>query len=94
MPSILSQRGVETANLSDLLADFRRQLEQDAGGVPLDQVTTSPALVLYDLCVFLGFSLRLQAKVVGPSADRVEDFLSSRFGLYARPAAPLGNRVQ
>jgi hypothetical protein len=92
--SILAQRGVETANLSDLLADFRRQLEQDAGGIPLDQVLTSPALVLDDLCVFLGFGLKLRAKVLGPSADRVEDFLSSRISLCASPEATLGNRVQ
>ena len=87
MPSILSQRGVETANLSDLLADFRRQLEQEAG-VPAQEITTTPALILRDLCIFLEFGPKLTAKILGPSYSRqVEAFLDSRVTI-------LRNRVQ
>jgi hypothetical protein len=77
--SILSQRGVETANLSDLLAEFRCQLERDADGVPIHQITTTPALILHDLCNFLCFDPKLTAKILGPSySGQVEDFLDSR----------------
>ena len=84
MSSILSQRGVETANLSDLLADFRRQLEQDADGVPIHEITTTPALILHDLCAFLEFGPKLTAKILGPSySSQVEAFLDSRVRLVS-----------
>jgi hypothetical protein len=70
---------LETANLSDLLADFRQQLEHDAGVTSADLIETNAALFLHDLCNYLGFSPRLRAKVVGtPAAAAVESFLASR----------------
>lgn len=80
--SILAQRGIETANLSDLLADFRRQLERDADGIPIHEITATPATILSDLCAYLGFGPKLTAKILGPSTlAQVENFLNSRVGL-------------
>lgn len=80
MASILSQRGVETANLSDLLADFRQQLEHEAGVASADLIETNAALFLSDLCNYLGFSPRLHDKVVGAQAAAMaRDFMAARF---------------
>jgi len=71
------QPPVHIFNLSDALAEFRTQLERDAGE-PLQNIETSAALVLDDLCVFLGFGPALRAKVLGqPAATFVEQFAAT-----------------
>ncbi len=80
MPSILSRRGVKSANLSDLLADFREQLERDAGVDSVVLIETNAALLLSDLCNYLGFSPGLCDKVVGTQAAAMtRDFIATRF---------------
>jgi hypothetical protein len=82
----LVQPQVQIFNLSDALAEFRAQLERDAG-VPLQDIETSAALVLDDLCIFLGFSETLRAKVVGREAAAfVEQFIESKICLCEEKA--------
>jgi hypothetical protein len=76
-----AQPQVQIFNLSDALAEFRRRLEADAGA-PLHDVETNAALVLNDLCAFLGFGETLRAKILGPDAVAfVDRFLESHIQL-------------
>jgi len=64
--------------LSKALAEFRQQLERDAGA-PVCDITANAALILDDLCTFLDFGPRLRAQVLGSETDAaVEVFLDSR----------------
>jgi hypothetical protein len=67
-----AQPQVQIFNLSDALAEFRRRLEADADA-PLQDVETSAAFVLNDLCAFLGFGETLRAKILGPDATAFVD---------------------
>ncbi len=70
---------VEVFSLSDALAQFRAQLEQDAG-VPICEIETSAATLLDDLCTFLGFGPEKRAKIIGSESDAatlVEAFLDA-----------------
>lgn len=67
---------VHIFNLSDALAEFRAQLEREAG-CPFDQIEVSASFVLDDLCAFLGFGPSLRDKVLGRDAVMfVDHFLS------------------
>lgn len=68
---------VQIFNLSDALAEFRIQLERDAG-MPLQDIETSAAFVLDDLCSFLGFGTVLRAKVIGQDAAILIDSFLDR----------------
>ena len=57
---------LEYRNMSDLLADFRRYLEKDAGA-PVERIETSAALLLHDLCQFLELGEAQRQKVLGKS---------------------------
>lgn len=59
--------GVEYATMAGLLADFRRFLEQESDG-PIERLETNSALLLNDLCTFLGLTFDDQRKVLGKSA--------------------------
>jgi hypothetical protein len=72
---------LEYRSMSDLLADFRRYLEKDAGA-PVERIETSAALFLYDLCEFLGLGEPQRAKVLGKSGVAfVKAELDSRVSL-------------
>ena len=82
--STAAQPQVQVFNLSDALAEFRAQLEHDAG-VPLQEIETNAACVLNDLCVFLGFGDALRAKVLGQQGVAgLERFLESAVSLRVK----------
>ena len=94
---VIDQPRVQAFNLSDALAEFRAQLERDAGtplhevetnaGTPLHEVETNAACVLDDLCVFLGFGDVLRAKVLGHAGVAgLEQFLESTVSLRVEEA--------
>jgi hypothetical protein len=73
--------GVEYRNMSDLLADFRKYLERDAG-TPVERLDANAALLLHDLCQFLKLGGPQQQKVLGRSAaSYVEVQLNTRVRL-------------
>ena len=73
--------GLEYRNMSDLLADFRKYLERDAG-MPIERLDTSAALILHDLCQFLELGKLQRHKVLGRSAVAfVEAQLNTRVQL-------------
>jgi len=63
---------LEYRNMSDLLLDFRRYIEKDAGA-PVQRVETNAALVLHDLCRFLKLGEQQREKVLGKSAAAFVD---------------------
>ncbi len=65
--------GVEYASMTSLLQDFRRQLEHASGGPvqELDQVNA--AMLINDLCVFLGLSDQNRRKILGARAAMFVD---------------------
>lgn len=76
-----STSGVQIFNLSDALAQFRAQLEQEAGA-PASRIETTAGFVLDDLVAFLGFGPTLRAKILGPQTiTAVDAFLDSRVEL-------------
>ena len=58
---------LEYRNMSDLLADFRRYLEREAG-TPIERLDVNAALLLHDLCEFLELGEPQRQKVLGWSA--------------------------
>lgn len=73
--------GVEYKTMSGLLADFRKYLERESDG-PIERLDANAALVLNDLCAFLGLAEPLRAKVLGKSAMAfVEAELQTRVNL-------------
>jgi len=59
--------GIEYRSMSDLLADFRRYLEREAG-TPVERLDANAALLLHDLCQFLKLGGPQRQKVLGRSA--------------------------
>jgi len=73
-------KGVEYVTMSTLLADFRRYIEREAG-TPMERLEINGALLLNDLCSFLGMDESLRRKVLGRSAAAfVEATLDRRVG--------------
>jgi hypothetical protein len=69
---------VEYAYMSDLLKEFRLYLEDEAG-LPIQNMYFNAALLLEDLCDFLGISPENRAKVLGTSgALHIQQFISQR----------------
>ena len=60
-------KGLEYTTLSGLLADFRREMERGTG-TPVERLEVNGALLLNDLCSFLGLPERERQKVLGRSA--------------------------
>jgi hypothetical protein len=58
---------VEYACMSDLLKQFRQFIEEQAGQ-PVQEVEINAALLLSDLCLFLGLDAGNQVKVLGVPA--------------------------
>jgi hypothetical protein len=58
---------LEYRNMSDLLADFRKYLEKDAGA-PVQRIEANAALFLSDLCEFLRLGESQRQKVLGRAA--------------------------
>ena len=74
-------RGIEYATMSGLLADFRQNLECDSGQ-PIESMELNAALVLHDLCQFLGLGEEQRQKVLGRKATvYLERALSERIDL-------------
>ena len=57
---------LEYRNMSDLLADFRKYLEREAG-TPIERLEANAALLLHDLCEFLELGEPQRQKVLGKS---------------------------
>ena len=73
-------KGVEYVTMSTLMADFRRYVEREAGA-PVERIELNGALLLNDLCSFLGMDESLRRKVLGRSAAAfVEATLDQRVG--------------
>ena len=73
--------GIQYRNMSDLLADFRKYLEREAG-TPVEGLDTNAALMLHDLCLFLELGKSQRQKVLGRSATAfVETQLDTRVRL-------------
>ncbi len=60
---------LEYRNMSDLLADFRKYIEADAG-TPIERLEVNGALFLHDLCQFLQLGLQQRQKVLGRNATQ------------------------
>ena len=72
---------LEYRNMSDLLRDFRKYLEHEAGA-PVQRIETNAALVLHDLCRFLKLGEQQREKVLGKSARAyVDGVLDERIDL-------------
>jgi hypothetical protein len=65
---------LEYRNMSDLLRDFRKYLERDAGA-PIQRIETNAALILNDFVQFLGLGAQQREKVLGKSAVAFVDAL-------------------
>jgi hypothetical protein len=61
-------KGVEYASMTSLLQDFRRQLEHASGGPIHELNAVNAAMLLSDLCVFLGLSDQSRRKILGAQA--------------------------
>lgn len=59
---------VEYALMSDLLKEFRVWLEEETG-LPIAKVELNGALLLLDLCQFLGLNDKNQKKVLGSAGQ-------------------------
>ncbi len=61
-------KAIEYASLTDLLTHFRQALERENGKAieELDSINT--AMILSDLCVFLGLSDQNRRKILGAQA--------------------------
>jgi hypothetical protein len=57
-------KGIEYKSMTVLLADFRKTLERESGE-SINQLETNAALILSDLCTFLGLSDENRRKVLG-----------------------------
>lgn len=70
--------------MSDLLRDFRVYLEEEAG-LPIQNMYFNAALLLQDLCDFMGISQANQTKILGPTqATFLRDFIEQRMPLKGR----------
>ncbi len=58
---------IEHPDLSDLLAQFRRHVEREAG-TPVEQLDANAALLLHDLCEFLKLDAPQRQRVLGQPA--------------------------
>ena len=61
--------GLEYTNMSTLLADFRKYIEDDAE-TPIERLEINAALFLHDLCQFLRLGLSQRQKVLGYNASQ------------------------
>ena len=66
-------KGVEYASMTSLLQDFRRQLEHDSGGPIQELEQVNAAMLINDLCVFLGLSDQNRRKILGARAAMFVD---------------------
>ena len=66
-------KGVEYASMTALLQDFRRQLEHDSGGPIQELDQMNAAMLINDLCVFLGLSDQNRRKILGAPAAMFVD---------------------
>jgi hypothetical protein len=69
-------KGIEYKSLTGLLKDFRQQLERDAGA-NVNDLELNSALLLNDLCAFLGLGDKQRREVLGKSAAFVDALLNS-----------------
>lgn len=75
---------VECALMSDVLREFRLYLEGETG-LPISNVEMNGALLLFDLCQFLGLDDTNQTKVLGPTGRTfTHQFVRERFTLRER----------
>ncbi len=63
---------LQYSTVSDLLRDFRRYIEREAG-VPVERIELNGALLLDDLCRFLRLGEQQRQKVLGRSAAAFVD---------------------
>jgi len=74
-------KGVEYTSLTSLLQDFRRQLEHASGGPVQELDNVNAAMILSDLCIFLGLSDQNRRRVVGArAAAYIDQTLAAQVG--------------
>jgi hypothetical protein len=61
-------KSVEYASMTSLLTDFRRQLEHGSGGYIHQLDNANAAMIISDLCIFLGLSDQNRRKILGAKA--------------------------
>ena len=61
-------KAIEYASMTSLLTDFRRTLEHESGGPIHELDAVNAAMILSDLCVFLGLSDQNRRKILGAKA--------------------------
>ncbi len=75
--------GIEYKSLTVLLAEFRKQFEKDASE-KIGSLDVNGALLLNDLCVFLGLDDKQRREVLGDSAAFVDTLLNAPIDLSAK----------
>jgi len=74
-PIAVERYAIQYKEMSGLLLDFRRYLERENGGLPVQQLETTAALILHDFVQFLGLGAQQREKVLGRSAAAFVDAL-------------------
>lgn len=69
-------KGLEYKSMTVLLADFRKQLEQESGG-SINRLEVNGAELLSDLCRFLGLSEKNRGIVLGKDGARHVDMIEA-----------------
>jgi hypothetical protein len=71
-------KSIEYASMTSLLQDFRRALEHESGGYIHQLDNINAAMILSDLCVFLGLSNESRRKILGVQAASFIDSVMSK----------------
>ena len=69
-------KGLEYKSMTVLLADFRKQLEQESGG-SINRLEVNGAELLSDLCRFLGLSEKNRGIVLGKDGAQHVDMIEA-----------------
>ena len=70
-------KAIEYASMTSLLQDFRRTLEHECGGYIHQLDNVNAAMIISDLCVFLGLSAENRRKILGAQAATFIDSIMS-----------------
>ena len=71
-------KAIQYASLTDLLTHFRQTLERE-NGKPINELSeVNAAMLLSDLCVFLGLSDQNRRKILGATASIWIDQMMSK----------------
>jgi hypothetical protein len=71
-------KSIEYASMTSLLQDFRRTLEHESGGHIHQLDNVNAAMILSDLCMFLGLRNENRRKILGAQAASFIDSMMSK----------------